>query len=177
MADERHSNYRRPGYRYDQCDFARRRHRRLQWDHTDDILFRNDAGQVVTWSMQGGNIASIKTAGSAATTSHIQGTGDFNGDGRTDILFRGNDGHVIEWLMTSGHIASTQDIGSADASWKILGTGDLNGDDHEDILWDNDNGHVTAAWLLDNAGQLTSAQDIGHTPAGTQIGGSHFDLA
>ena len=28
--------------------------------------------------------------------------------------------------------------------------------------------HVTVAWLLNNAGQLASAQDIGHTPTGTQ---------
>ena len=78
--------------------------------------------------------------------------------------------------MTSGHVTSIQDIGSADASWNILGTGDLNGDSREDIVWSNGDGHVTVAWLLDNAGLLASAQDIGHTPIGTQMGGSHFDL-
>jgi hypothetical protein len=145
-------------------------------DGRTDILFRNDDGHVALWLMNNGQASTIVDIGSAPASAHISGTGDFNGDGQTDILFRGNDGHVIEWLMTSGHIASTQDVGSADLSWNILGTGDLNGDGREDILWDNGNGHVTAAWLLNNAGQLTSAQDIGHTPAGTQIGGSHFDL-
>src|SRR5256885_12808673 len=57
-------------------------------DHTDDILFRNDNCQVATWTMRGGNIASTQIAGAAGPAFHIQGTGDFNGDGRTDILFR-----------------------------------------------------------------------------------------
>jgi hypothetical protein len=145
-------------------------------DGQTDILFRNDDGHVATWLMNNGQASAVVDIGSAPATAHIAGTGDFNGDGQTDILFRGNDGHVIEWLMTSGHVMSIQDIGSADASWNILGTGDLNGDGREDILLSNGDGHVTAAWLLNNAGQLASAQDIGHTPTGTQMAGSHFDL-
>ena len=78
--------------------------------------------------------------------------------------------------MTSGHVTSIRDLGSADASWTILGSGDVNADGREDILWSNGDGHVTAVWFLDNAGQLSSIQDIGHTPTGAQIGGSHFDL-
>ena len=113
--------------------------------------------------------------GSAPLTTHVAGTGDFNGDGQTDILFRGSDGHVVEWLMTSGRVTSIQDIGPADSSWNILGTADLNGDSREDILWDTGNGHTTTAWFLDN-GQLASIQNIGNVPTGTQIGGSHFDL-
>jgi VCBS repeat-containing protein len=145
-------------------------------DGRTDILFRNDDGHVVTWLMSNGQASAIVDIGSTPASAHIAGTGDFNGDGQTDILFRGDDGHVTEWLMTSGHIASIQDIGSANASWNILGTGDVNGDGREDIVWGNGDGHVTVAWLLNNAGQLASAQDIGHTPTGAQIAGSHFDL-
>jgi subtilisin-like proprotein convertase family protein len=145
-------------------------------DGQTDVLFRNNDGHVITWLMNNGQASAIVDIGSAPATAHIAGTGDFNGDGQTDILFRADNGHVIEWLMTSGHVTSIQDIGSANASWNIVGTGDLNGDGRDDILLSNGDGHVTVAWLLDNAGQLASTQDIGHTPAGTQIGGSHFDL-
>jgi autotransporter-associated beta strand protein/VCBS repeat-containing protein len=145
-------------------------------DGRTDILFRNEDGHVVTWLMNNGQASTIVDIGTAPATAHIVGTGDFNGDHTEDILFRGNDGHVTAWLMTSGHIASIQDIGSADASFALLGAGDLNGDDREDILWSNGDGHVTVAWFLNNAGQLASAEDIGHTPTGAQIGGSHFDL-
>jgi serralysin len=93
-------------------------------DHTDDILFRSDNGQVATWSMQGGSIASIKVAGSAGPGSHIQGTGDFNGDGQTDVLFRNDDGHVVTWLMNNGQASAVVDIGSVPASAHIAGTGD-----------------------------------------------------
>src|SRR5436190_1243105 len=145
-------------------------------DGRSDILFRNDDGHIVTWLMNNRQAPAIIDIGSAPATAHIAATGDFNGDGQTDILFRGDNGHVIEWLMTNGRVGAIQDIGSADASWNILGTGDLNGDGREDILFSNGDGHVTVAWFLNNAGQLASAQDIGHTPTGVQMGGSHFDL-
>jgi hypothetical protein len=55
------------------------------------------------------------------------------------------------------------------------GTGDLNGDRRDEILLDNGGGLTKVAWFL-NDGDLVSVQDIGHTPAATQIGGSHFDF-
>jgi hypothetical protein len=38
---------------------------------------------------------------------HIQGTGDFNGDGKTDILWRADDGSVGIWEMNGLQFATT----------------------------------------------------------------------
>jgi hypothetical protein len=80
-------------------------------------------------------------------------------------------------MMNGGRLASIQDTGgTANSSWQIQGTGDINGDGREDIVWYNRDANTAAAWFLDNSARLTTIQDIGHTPAATQIGGSHFDL-
>ena len=35
------------------------------------------------------------------TTSHVQGTGDYSGDGKSDILWRADNGEVSSWEMAN----------------------------------------------------------------------------
>jgi hypothetical protein len=49
----------------------------------------------------------------------MEGTGDFNGDGRSDILWRDNGGTVVDWLMNGGSIQTAQVLGSASPDFHI----------------------------------------------------------
>ena len=65
---------------------------------------------------------------------HVDGTGDFNGDGRSDVLLRHDNGSITEWLGQAGgnftwNAAATYGLGTA---WHVDGTGDFNGDGRAD---------------------------------------------
>jgi hypothetical protein len=95
-----------------------------------------------------GNGAHFSTTVSADW--QVEGTGDFNGDGRVDILWRNTStGQIADWLgtMTGGFEANGANSRSAvSTAWHVAGVGDFNGDGRSDILWINDAGMV-ADWL------------------------------
>jgi hypothetical protein len=69
---------------------------------------------------------------------HIDGTGDFNGDGQVDILWRyyGPGGYNCVWFMNGTTIIGGANLPAiADLGWQFAGTGDFNGDGQVDILW------------------------------------------
>ena len=78
-------------------------------DGRDDILWRNENGQVVNWLAQAnGGFANNYTNSvvSIPTTWQVASIGDFNGDGRDDILWRNDNGLVVNWLgQTNGRFA------------------------------------------------------------------------
>jgi len=57
--------------------------------------------------------------GAAGTQYHIEGTGDFNGDGRSDILFRDSGGIAIEWLMNGTSLQAVQVLGIPSADFHV----------------------------------------------------------
>ena len=121
-------------------------------DGKDDILWRNDDGQLTNWlgNANGGYSSNAANAYTAIPTSwHVAGTGDFNGDGRDDILWRNVDGTMTNWLGTAvgGYIDNSANASlTIGTSWHIVGTGDFNGDGRDDILWRNTDGSLTN-WL------------------------------
>jgi hypothetical protein len=106
-----------------------------------DVLWRNDAGTVVTFlgASNGSFVGNVNFNLNPGLDWHVEGTGDFNGDGRDDILWRSDNGTVVTLL---GNLNPGLD-------WHVEGTGDFNGDGRDDILWRNDVGNVVT--LLGNA--------------------------
>ena len=143
-----------------------------------DILWRNDSGTVQEWLGQpdgsfASNIDHVDV--NPGLGWHIQGTGDFNGDGRSDILWRNDQGTLREWLgQPDGSFAGNityVDI-TPDVSWHVAGTGDFNGDGHDDILWRNDNGTVQE-WLGQDSGGFADNAAVNVNPGvGWQIAGT-----
>ena len=91
-------------------------------DGRDDILWRNDNGQVAAWLMNGGQISSIATVGSAPASWHIAGTGDLNGNGTDDIILQNDNGQIAGWLMNGGTLAAIQDLGTTPPTTHIVGS-------------------------------------------------------
>jgi hypothetical protein len=133
----------------------------LNGDGRDDILWRNSDGSLTNWlgTASGGftdNGANGYTV--VATSWHVAGIADFNGDGRDDILWRNDSGAMTNWLGTAsgGYTDNSANasvtIGTA---WQIAGTGDFNGDGRDDILWRNDSGDLTN-WLGQTDGSFAN---------------------
>jgi beta-glucanase (GH16 family) len=139
-------------------------------DGQSDILWRDQNGTLVDWSMNGSQIASdneITLQGSPATPDaswSIAAVGDFNGDGRSDILWRNANGTLVDWTMNGSQIASDNEItmqgspAAPDSSWNVVAVGDFNGDGQSDILWRNANGTLVD-WAM-NGSQVASSQQV-----------------
>ncbi|HKM88556.1 MAG TPA: VCBS repeat-containing protein, partial [Xanthobacteraceae bacterium] len=117
-------------------------------DGKTDILWRDTAGDVAIWEMNGTTILN-PTATYVATVStawSIVGTGDFNGDGKTDILWHDTSGDVAIWLMNGTSILNptTSYVATVSPStWSVAETGDFYGTGMSDILWRDTSGDVT----------------------------------
>ena len=113
-------------------------------DGKDDILWRHDSGLVTDWLGEddGGFAANFaNAAANVATSWHVAGTGDFDGDGNDDILWRHDSGLITDWLgEDDGGFADNFANAAANVatSWHVVGTGDFNGDGRDDILWRHD---------------------------------------
>jgi hypothetical protein len=120
----------------------------LNGDGRADLLLRNDNGAIfdLLGTASGGFINNGDASFvNVATSWHVAGIGDFNGDGRDDILWRNDSGAAFDMLGTSlGGVTNNGDLSSisVDNSWHVGGTGDFNGDGRNDILWRNDNGAI-----------------------------------
>ena len=120
--------------------------------HADLLLQNSSSGAVSVW--EGGQPAGAGTVAASMPASwHLDGIGDFDGNGHGDILWMSDSGSVAIWDNgVTGHTIAT----GMPASWHVVGTGDFDGNGKSDILWQNDNGSV-AIW--DNG-------QTGHTVAG-----------
>jgi hypothetical protein len=139
-------------------------------DGEADLLWRNTAGGLVEWTMQGSTITSsteVTLNGLAIRPDaswSVAGAGDFDGNGKADLLWRNAGGELVSWLMNGSAIGSSADVSSGgsavrpDASWSVAGVGDFNGDGKTDLLWRNTSGEV-AGWLMDGA-SITKSGDL-----------------
>jgi hypothetical protein len=91
----------------------------------------------------------------------IEGTGDFNGDGKSDILWENTTtGQVAIWEMNGLQIQSAAVVATV-PGWHVEGTADVNGDGKSDILWQNASTGQTAVWEMNGlaiASVVTLAQ-------------------
>ena len=130
-------------------------------DGCSDILWRESGGNVGIWLMSGIYTATQSALGIvdtawqiAGTSSLVQSTGDFDGDGKADMLWRKSDGTLAMWLMNGTVPKAQAGIGVVDTAWQIAGSGDFDGDGKADILWRKSDGTV-ALWLMNGTTPTT----------------------
>jgi hypothetical protein len=146
-------------------------------DGRDDVLWRNDNGDVTDWLGQtnGGFVGNTAFAYNYASLAwHIVGVGDFNGDDRDDILWRSDDGQVTNWLGNAnggftGNLANANN--HIDAQWTTVEVGDFNGDGRDDILWQNTDTGTVTDWLGQPNGSFigNGANASNHVDAGWHV--------
>ena len=84
--------------------------------------------------INGATVTQSPGVGSATTDWQIDGTGDFNGDGKADILWRhSTGGQVVLWVMNGATVTQSTGVGGATTDWQVASLGDLNGDGDVDI--------------------------------------------
>ena len=139
-------------------------------DNRSDILWRDTAGDVGMWLMNGGQILQGAAFNSVGTNWSIVGQRDFNGDGKSDILWRDTVGDVGMWLMNGTQIVQGGSFSAIPLNWSVAGTGDFNGDGKADILWLDNQGNV-GIWFM-NGTQILQAGVVGQLPPSWIIVGS-----
>jgi hypothetical protein len=140
-----------------------------------DILWRDTAGDVGIWSMNGSSISATAGLGNVSNNWTIFGQHDFNGDGYADILWRDTVGDVAIWLMNGSTVTSQTVVASGvPANWTIVGTGDFNGDGKSDILWRDTAGDV-GIWFM-NGTTISATAGLGNVPSNwTVVGTGDFN--
>jgi uncharacterized repeat protein (TIGR03803 family) len=123
-----------------------------------DILLQNTNGSVAVWQMQGATLLSGDVVANPGPSWHVDGVGDFNGDGKTDIALQNDNGSVAVWEMSGGQISQSAVVANPGPSWHVEGTGDFNGDGKSDIVLQNTNGSV-AIWNM-NGDQISQSTEV-----------------
>ncbi len=124
-----------------------------------DILWRDNAGNLALWLMNGSAVASSVSLGAVPPSWQVVGQRDFDNDGRVDILWRDASGNVAIWFMNGATVKSSAGLGNV-GGFLVAGTGDLDGDGFADIVWRDGSGN-TAVWLM-RGSAVQSAVSLGN---------------
>jgi hypothetical protein len=108
---------------------------RLRRRPEDDVLWRESAGQLAMWLMNGSTVTTSSLLSSVPIVWTIVGVGDFNANDRADILWPDTAGQLAMWLMNVTTVVSYNLIGTVPLAWAPVGVGDFDGDGRADILW------------------------------------------
>jgi hypothetical protein len=138
-------------------------------DFNCDLLWRQDGtGQVYVWEMNGRQVQAEGAVAHAPVTTdwHVQGIGDFNGDGNSDVLWR-QDGSVqiYVWEMNGRQVQAEGAVAHAPVTtdWHVPGVGDFNGDFNSDLLWRQDGSGQVYVWEM-NGQQVQAEGAVAHAP-------------
>ncbi len=141
-------------------------------DGNGDVLWRQDGtGQVYVWEMNGQQVQAEGTVAHAPLTSdwHVEGVGDFNGDGNSDVLWRQDgSGQVYLWEMNGQQVQAEGAVAHdpVTTDWHVPGVGDFNGDFNSDLLWRQDGSGQVYVWEM-NGQQVQAEGAVAHDPVTT----------
>jgi len=126
----------------------------FNFDSSDDILFRNDNGSVVIWtitSAAGPTISGMFTnLQNPGPTWHVVATGDIDGDRKAGVLWQNDSGALALWenpTFAAGRVTfnTVAALPTVDPSWHVKGIAGIGG--HDDIVFQHDSGAV-AIWVM-----------------------------
>src|SRR5262249_42540981 len=137
-------------------------------DGADDILFQNDNGAVVIWTI---THAALTISGMFAGTQnpgptwHVVGTGDTTSDQKAGILWQNDNGALVLWenpTFAAGTFTFTSivPLPTIDPSWHVKGMADLNADGRADVVFQHDSGAVVVWEMGGAAGTTINAANL-----------------
>jgi hypothetical protein len=138
--------------------------------NASSVLWRDGAGNVGLWLMNGTSIAQTKVLGNVPTSWSVVGVRDINGDGNADIIWRDTSGNVGVWLMSGAQIQSTAVIGNMPSTWSVAGTMGFNTGGYGSIVWRDNQGNV-GLWFM-NGTTVASSAMVGNMATAYAIVGS-----
>jgi len=82
---------------------------------------------------------------------YLEGSGDFNTDGKLDLLLRHySSGKNLIWIMNGNQLLRNEVLPyTTNLNWKMIGGGDFDGDGKADILWRNYDNGKNIIWIMD----------------------------
>ena len=128
-------------------------------------------GNVAIWNMNSDQITQSTIVATPGSSWHVEGTGDFNGDGKSDIVLQNNNGSVAIWEMNGDQVSHGIVVANPGPNWHVASTGDFNQDGMTDIalqstngavaVWDMDGGQIIHSSVLANPGPTWSVTSDG----------------
>jgi FG-GAP-like repeat/FG-GAP repeat len=140
-------------------------------DGQTDILWRNTAGVVVLWAMNGTKLDLAKSGllPNLPTNFQVKGMGDFNRDGIQDLIWRDQTIGVNRvWSFGVNGRPTEVSLLAAPTQWEIGAIADVNSDGFDDIIWRNNQENNVVIWAF-KEGQLSlpnSGYVLNYLPGG-----------
>ncbi len=140
-------------------------------DGQNDILWRNTAGVVVLWAMNGTKLDAAKSGllPNVPTNFQVKGIGDFNHDGIQDLIWRDQTSGVNRvWAFGVNGRPTEVSLLAAPSQWEIGAIADTNSDGFDDIIWRNNQENNVVIWAF-KEGQLSlpnSGNVLNYLPGG-----------
>ena len=139
-------------------------------DGYSDIAWRDAAGDLAIWLMNGTQILSSPDLGNVPTSWSIVGQRQFNNSGYADLLWRSSTGDLSIWFMNGTQILSTSDFGTIPTSWTIVGTSAYHASaGYAELFWRDTAGDLSI-WQI-NGTQILAAPLLGNVPTSWTIAG------
>lgn len=128
-------------------------------DGRADILWRNNAGQIVVWGLNGTvvDLTKVRLVGTVTAGTELRGVGDFNGDGVQDVVWRDRAANVTSFWNFNNSTATgvapaatklTDNGNFSTSDFQIEAIADLDGDGKSDLVWRNVPQSFAVVWNL-----------------------------